>query len=49
MQEKKKIEENEKLILKELRQHDGWGEIKIKGGYFVEARKRVPICPRKKE
>ncbi len=38
-----KIEINEKYLLEEIKQHDGWCEVKIKNGYIIEANKKVPI------
>lgn len=49
LKEQKKIKENEDFIMKELRQHEGWGEVKIKDGYIVEARKKVIILGREKK
>lgn len=48
LKEQKKIKENEDFIMKELRQHEGWGEVKIKDGYIVEARKKVIILGRER-
>ena len=48
LKEQKKIKENEEFIMEELRQHEGWGEVKIKNGYIVEARKKVIILGRNK-
>ena len=48
LNEEKKIKENEKYIMEELREHDGWAEIKIKNKYIIEARKKVAILGRKK-
>lgn len=49
LKEQKRIVENEKAIMEELREHEGWAEIKIKGKYIVEARKKVTILGRKRE
>lgn len=46
LKEQKKIKENEDYIMKELRQHEGWGEVKIKNGHIIEARKIVTIVGR---
>lgn len=42
-----KVKENEKMIMQELRKHEGWGEVKIKNGVIIEARKKVIILGRK--
>lgn len=47
LNEEKKIRENEKYIIEELREHDGWAEIKIKNKHIIEARKKVVILGRK--
>lgn len=40
---KSQIEQNEENLIKELKKHNGWGEVKVKNGYIVEVNKKVKI------